>query len=298
MYSNHDGGAFALAVRAWCAQNPHLFKTRNRTCPVCAGNGCFGPLPGDTAPLRWACFDSSHAGAGLAGNGCHHGDALDLEAHRRQLTRVEVLRRDGYLDAPAPPAPARAPIPTKAARMAEHWAALDPGGDALDLVRLNGDGSPCVRCYGARGFPAGIRHLDAMPSGWIGSTPRGAAALAARAAGVGSVVCLEPAAVPAHLAALAAGDIVVLCLPLDVEPLDPAVPLCVPRDALDRWRAAFRLRDVRPWPAVPPTLNGSPEVLAALDLAPANLRDAVRRFAATFPDSTLDVVRHEGSSHD
>lgn len=297
MYSNDDGGAFALAVRAWCARHPLPRKTHVRKCPVCSGAGCFAPMGGDSVPPRWACFDSSHTGAGLPGNGCHTGDALDLEAFRRGVTRAEVLRQDGALAARDTAAAAKRPVTTKAARMAEHWGALDRGGGALDLVRLTADGVPCVRCYGARGFPAGVRRLDALPSGWIGATLAGAALLSARGAGARPPVCVEPSAVVALLAELSAADTVLVCLALDLAELDPALPLLVPRGALDRWRAAWPLRDVRPWPVAPLSPDGAPEVLAALDRRPV-APPAVRRLSPMPPVPTVDVVRHEGDSHD
>jgi len=64
-------------------------------CPACGHRGCFGALPGATD--RWACWSASHHGVGLRGESCWHGDALDLDAHAAGVSRVELLKRQGYL---------------------------------------------------------------------------------------------------------------------------------------------------------------------------------------------------------
>ncbi len=69
------------------------------TCPLCGHHGCFGRMPTD--PGRWACFSSSHevdsGGVGLQGARCWHGDVVDLHAHVAGCSRVELLRRTGWL---------------------------------------------------------------------------------------------------------------------------------------------------------------------------------------------------------
>lgn len=65
-------------------------------CPICAHRGCFGALA--TNPLRWACHSTGHLdGAGVHGEGCYHGDQLDIDAHAADRTRVEHLRSEGFL---------------------------------------------------------------------------------------------------------------------------------------------------------------------------------------------------------
>ncbi len=65
------------------------------TCPGCGHDGCFGTLADD--PNRWCCFSASHAEPGLRGDGCFHGDALDLDAHAAGRTRAELLIAAGLL---------------------------------------------------------------------------------------------------------------------------------------------------------------------------------------------------------
>ena len=71
-------------------------------CPVCGHHDCFGALP--KIPARWCCFSANHGDVGLplVGGKGRHGDALDLEVHRRGLppggaSRAAVLRDEGYL---------------------------------------------------------------------------------------------------------------------------------------------------------------------------------------------------------
>ena len=165
------------AVRAWCAVHPLPEPGRERRCPMCRHRECFDRLPASKGPERWTCFSANHGGAGLRGNGCSHGDALDLEAHHRGLSRVEVLRADGYLDGRTTRNPSRPPpvsAPKRPADPLAPWASLAVSGDVADLVRLDADGEPLVRAYALDGRPIGVRHLETLPTGWYGTTPRGA----------------------------------------------------------------------------------------------------------------------------
>lgn len=90
-----DAADFGEAVAQWNAEHPVDWPRSGGSCPACGHNGCFGVFP-DT-PGRWACFSANHAGVGLRGAGCWHGDALDLEAHARGVSRADVLRTDGCL---------------------------------------------------------------------------------------------------------------------------------------------------------------------------------------------------------
>lgn len=84
------------AVRAYNEAHAYDWPRGGGTCPMCQHRGCFGVLP--SAPSRWACFSSAHPdGLGVAGAQCHHGDALDVDAHRARLSRVGLLRQEGYL---------------------------------------------------------------------------------------------------------------------------------------------------------------------------------------------------------
>lgn len=66
------------------------------TCPICLHAGCFGKMAGQDG--RWACFSANHGDVGVRGNGCFHGDVLDLHAHAKRRTAAEHLRAEGYLD--------------------------------------------------------------------------------------------------------------------------------------------------------------------------------------------------------
>ncbi len=165
------------AARAWCAAHPLARPDRNRRCPACRHAGCFDLLPAAPGAVpRWSCFSASHAGVGLRGAGCWHGDALDLEAHRRGVSPADVLRADGFLAAhPTPPAPRPAlnrPAPRDA--LAEWDRLPRTGGDPADLVRYSPSGTAHVRTYSLGGRPIGVRPVEALPAGWYGATPRGA----------------------------------------------------------------------------------------------------------------------------
>lgn len=117
------GEAFAR----WNADHPLSFDSRQ--CPVCGHNGCFGPLP--EARDRWFCWSTSHVdGVGIRAPNGYHGDALDLEAHRRGMRPVEVLRMDGYL---APRVVAPVPV-VPLDQMRRGWRSNSPLTVA-DLVR-------------------------------------------------------------------------------------------------------------------------------------------------------------------
>ncbi len=96
---NHD------AAQRWNEDHAQDWGPPGRgECPACGHRGCFGRLP--EVPDRWSCFSSgadghearTQGGCGRRDNaGPWFGDALDLEAFRRQSTRARVLRDDGYL---------------------------------------------------------------------------------------------------------------------------------------------------------------------------------------------------------
>ena len=208
---------FARAVARWCVDHPGDWPRRHGACPVCCGAKCFGRAPGTGDPPRWACFDSDHeaTAVGRAGNGCWAGDALDLAAHARGLTRAGVLRSDGYTSGEGtprrptlPPAPSLSPSDGIAA----EWARLRPLPHALDLVRLDASGRALVRCYRAGGRLIGIRALaDSIPAGWFGTTPEGARRLLA---GAGQAdLCMTPAEVLDALPQLAGDALVIVSAP-------------------------------------------------------------------------------------
>lgn len=92
------------ATAKWNEEHRQDWTATNKTCPMCGHNGCFVPLPQD--PTRWFCWSDNHGkdsgGAGIQTPRGWMGDALDLEAHRRNQSRIDVLRADGYLEKPKP----------------------------------------------------------------------------------------------------------------------------------------------------------------------------------------------------
>ncbi len=86
---------------AWCADHPGDWPDEHGRCPACGGGDCFGRMPNPRDRTRWVCFDTDHvaAAAGRKGDACWTGDALDLEAHQRRMSRIDVLVADGYLPA-------------------------------------------------------------------------------------------------------------------------------------------------------------------------------------------------------
>ncbi len=94
-------GSFGQAVEAFNAANPWPdLPVHNRPgpCPVCGDAASFHESPADSG--RWTCFSDDHpATVGRRKAACYWGDALDLWAHARGLTRREVLVADGFLEA-------------------------------------------------------------------------------------------------------------------------------------------------------------------------------------------------------
>jgi len=98
--------SFLDAVQAYNQDHARDFGPPGGQCPICSHNGCFGnaggPLQGSG---RWACFSANHGRAtgqdgkpiGVKGNGCHHGDALDIDAHQANQTRHQHLKNTSYL---------------------------------------------------------------------------------------------------------------------------------------------------------------------------------------------------------
>lgn len=102
---------FDEAVRLWNADHPlDLPRAGGGDCFACQNPGGYGALP--EATQRWFCWHNTHPdGVGIKTERGHHGDALDIAAHERGLSRADVLRADGYLQArrehggiPEPPA--------------------------------------------------------------------------------------------------------------------------------------------------------------------------------------------------
>lgn len=92
---------FAEAAEAWNRDHPGGWLKSGGTCPACGHKEDFGRLPDN--PERWACFSANHErDSGAVGRPgpmgkCWTGDALDLEAHRRGVSRRDVLQQDGFL---------------------------------------------------------------------------------------------------------------------------------------------------------------------------------------------------------
>lgn len=96
--THRSGATVADAVAAYNRDHTlELPRPGSSTCPMCGHHGCFGRLASNEG--RWACMSASHSEGGIQGEGCWHGDMLDLDAHSARLGRVELLRRDGYLGA-------------------------------------------------------------------------------------------------------------------------------------------------------------------------------------------------------
>jgi hypothetical protein len=114
--------AFEIAVVRWNDDHPIAFVKRNSgPCPVCDDHKSFGQLRDN--PEKWSCFSTDHpddVGKRDPGQQCYWGDALDLEAYKRQKTRNDVLREDGYyphlqvVQTPASRAPETTPDPSPA----------------------------------------------------------------------------------------------------------------------------------------------------------------------------------------
>lgn len=85
------------AVDAYNRANSRPVPRSGGTCPMCGHHECFGHLPGK--PTTWCCFSAGHSEGGLFSKSekCWVGDFLDLDAHEARTSRVEVLKRGGYL---------------------------------------------------------------------------------------------------------------------------------------------------------------------------------------------------------
>jgi hypothetical protein len=96
------------AVSRYNADHASDWPKNGGECPMCGHKDCFGQMA-DTKG-RWACFSASHTTPGIRGRGCYHGDALDVDAFKAGVSRVDHLRSAGYLQAaPAPRQPPGAP---------------------------------------------------------------------------------------------------------------------------------------------------------------------------------------------
>jgi hypothetical protein len=104
------------AARQWNADHPGDWpRGTTGNCPVCGGKGGFGRLP--ERREKWFCWHQTHSGVGRKTERGHFGDALDLEAHARGRSRVEVLKADGYLIPAAQARPRPAPTSTPQQRI-------------------------------------------------------------------------------------------------------------------------------------------------------------------------------------
>jgi len=92
------------AVATYNRDHAREWPESGAKCPMCGHGGCFGRLP--KAPKRWCCFSENHGqdsgGRGIRGSKVWHGDALDVDAHEAKLSRADLLRREGYLEASEP----------------------------------------------------------------------------------------------------------------------------------------------------------------------------------------------------
>lgn len=86
---------FDQAVAKWNEDHPLDIPRHSSECPVCHDDASFGHLPDD--PRRWYCFSTDHTTVGIKSDKGFHGDALDLEAHKRGTKLADVLKADGYL---------------------------------------------------------------------------------------------------------------------------------------------------------------------------------------------------------
>lgn len=100
-HARHDD--VRAAVDAYRIANPLELPRSGGTCPLCGHHGCFGLFPADSR--RWFCFSDRHDAdsgrVGVRGTRGWHGDVLDLHAHARGCSRVELLRTTGHLRPPA-----------------------------------------------------------------------------------------------------------------------------------------------------------------------------------------------------
>lgn len=181
MYPDHNA-SFDEAARAWNAAHP-LTQPPRRVCPICSDKS-FDVLPCGT---RWICYSSARphpAGRPVNGNDARWtGDALDLEAHRLRVARVDVLRASGLLEGTGARGRPRRPMapPVRALPLPPDpfagWATLAPADGARDLVRFDAGGSLVVRSYSRDGRPVAIRRVHELPPGWFGTTPATARAV-------------------------------------------------------------------------------------------------------------------------
>lgn len=120
----NQGITFDEAASEWNYDNRRTYPRYASECPVCHDKGSFGHLPDDDT--RWYCFSTDHpekVGRRDSEKGVH-GDALDLECFESGRTRVEVLRRDGYLPEPRKreQEPQETPTPTaKSESINSEW---------------------------------------------------------------------------------------------------------------------------------------------------------------------------------
>jgi hypothetical protein len=103
---SRPGDEFAEAAARWNMDHSKDWgPPGSGECPACGHRGCFGRLA--ALPDRWACFSKSHERdarrCGRWTGAVWMGDALDLEALKRKVTRAELLRSDGYLRTHAEP---------------------------------------------------------------------------------------------------------------------------------------------------------------------------------------------------
>lgn len=180
------------AVSAYRADRSPKYPQRPGPCPVdgCWGEASFHALP--ESPDTWWCFSSHHAGTRVgreapSGLGWF-GDVLDLDAAARGMSRVELLRAEGYLirrgvrwadcrsvaELPHPWDPAgrwRTDLPPAELAACRALARVGAGTAPwdrvraltervapLDLVRV-GESGPVVRAWRPDGTRGGVRPL-------------------------------------------------------------------------------------------------------------------------------------------
>lgn len=100
---NHGATPIEICAAAdkWNVEHPATWPKRHGLCPICGYRGGFGYTP--KKPWLWFCWNTDHpAGAGFPSKGASRaafvGDALAIAAYERGLSRIDVLRADGYLE--------------------------------------------------------------------------------------------------------------------------------------------------------------------------------------------------------
>lgn len=89
---------FETAAARWNADhNASSYPRSHGTCPICGYRGGFGVER--ERPTTWFCFNGDPHPVGNQHLQGWHGDLLDIATYERGLSRIEILRADGYLAA-------------------------------------------------------------------------------------------------------------------------------------------------------------------------------------------------------